>query len=237
MELKWPDILTKWLKSKDRLRNDIKMKDYCVSHSRRRRKMIICLRNHLPCQSRWPRGLRQELSSPAETLRSWVRIPLEAWMSMCVYSVCAVLSVQLAALRRADPPSKESYRLCKRSRNWKVAKVQQRAVEPKTDIICQETEIWFPWKWHYSRLTWNLEVLGSNQRFFVIVKSSYKHTKRLLRCLKKSCVVGICAVLHRRFPPPPHWNWFTGSEKKRLVCITSFPAHLLNLCIPCLNVS
>jgi hypothetical protein len=30
---------------------------------------------------------RQEMSLPARTLRSWVRIPLKAWMSVCVYSV------------------------------------------------------------------------------------------------------------------------------------------------------
>jgi hypothetical protein len=29
----------------------------------------------------WPRGLSHELSSPTQTLGSWVRIPLEAWMS------------------------------------------------------------------------------------------------------------------------------------------------------------
>jgi hypothetical protein len=60
-----------------------------------------------------PPGLRHELSSPAQTLRSWVRIPLEAWMSVCVYSVYMLSCVQVAALRRTDPPSKESYRLCK----------------------------------------------------------------------------------------------------------------------------
>jgi hypothetical protein len=40
-------------------------------------------------------------------------------MDVCVrlFCVCALLCVQVAALRRADPPSKESYRLCKRSRN------------------------------------------------------------------------------------------------------------------------
>jgi hypothetical protein len=32
---------------------------------------------------------------------------------LCVYSVCVVLCVGSAALRRADPASKESYRLCK----------------------------------------------------------------------------------------------------------------------------
>jgi hypothetical protein len=42
-------------------------------------------------RSRWPRGLRHELASPAHTLGSWVRIPVKAQMSMCVYSVCAVL--------------------------------------------------------------------------------------------------------------------------------------------------
>jgi hypothetical protein len=47
------------------------------------------------------------LSSPARTLGSWVRIPLKSWMFICVYSVF----VWVAALRWADPPSKESYRL------------------------------------------------------------------------------------------------------------------------------
>jgi hypothetical protein len=42
-------------------------------------------------QSQWSRGLRHEPSSPARTLRSWVRIPFEAGMSLCVYSVCVVL--------------------------------------------------------------------------------------------------------------------------------------------------
>jgi hypothetical protein len=38
-------------------------------------------------RSQWPRGLTYELSSTARKLGSWVRIPLEAWMSnVCVYS-------------------------------------------------------------------------------------------------------------------------------------------------------
>jgi hypothetical protein len=32
----------------------------------------------------WPRGLTHEHSSPARTLGSWIRIPLEAWMTVCV---------------------------------------------------------------------------------------------------------------------------------------------------------
>jgi hypothetical protein len=45
------------------------------------------------CRSQWPRRLRHELFSSAETLQSWVRIPLEAWMSVCVYSVFLLFCV------------------------------------------------------------------------------------------------------------------------------------------------
>jgi hypothetical protein len=38
-------------------------------------------------------------------------------MSVCVYSVFVMSFVQVAALRRADPPSEGSYLLCKRSSN------------------------------------------------------------------------------------------------------------------------
>jgi hypothetical protein len=69
----------------------------------------------------WPRGLRHELSSSARTLGSWVRIPLKGMdVCMCVYSVFLLSCVQVVALRQADPPSKEVYRLCKkRLRNWR----------------------------------------------------------------------------------------------------------------------
>jgi hypothetical protein len=39
-------------------------------------------------RSQWPCSLKHELSSTAQTLGSWVRIPLEAWMPVCVYSLC-----------------------------------------------------------------------------------------------------------------------------------------------------
>jgi hypothetical protein len=64
-------------------------------------------------RSQWPSGLNHEPSSSAQILGLWVRIPLKAWMSVWVYSVL------VAALRRAHPPSKESYRLCIELRNWK----------------------------------------------------------------------------------------------------------------------
>jgi hypothetical protein len=44
-------------------------------------------------RSQRARDLRRELSSPAQTLGSWVRIPPETWMSVCVYSVCVVMCV------------------------------------------------------------------------------------------------------------------------------------------------
>jgi hypothetical protein len=47
-------------------------------------------------RSQWPRGLRHKMSSPAWTLGSWVRIPLEAWMFVCVYSVLSCVSSGLA---------------------------------------------------------------------------------------------------------------------------------------------
>jgi hypothetical protein len=43
--------------------------------------------------SQWPLSLKQELSSSSRILGSWVRISLEAWMSVCVYSVCVALCV------------------------------------------------------------------------------------------------------------------------------------------------
>jgi hypothetical protein len=46
---------------------------------------------------------------------------------VCVYSVF----VYVAALRQADPPTKEAYRLCKKDyETEEEARAQQRAVEP-----------------------------------------------------------------------------------------------------------
>jgi hypothetical protein len=63
------------------------------------------------CRPQWPRGIKHEPSSPARTQGSWIRISLEAWMTVCVYSVFGLFCVSVEALRRADPPSKESYRM------------------------------------------------------------------------------------------------------------------------------
>jgi hypothetical protein len=45
-------------------------------------------------QSQWPHSLRHELSLLAQTLGSWVRIPLKAWMSvLCAFILCFCCSV------------------------------------------------------------------------------------------------------------------------------------------------
>jgi hypothetical protein len=45
----------------------------------------------LQTRSQWPLSLRHELSSPFQTLGSWVRIPHEAWVYMRLFCVCDVL--------------------------------------------------------------------------------------------------------------------------------------------------
>jgi hypothetical protein len=50
---------------------------------------------------------------------------------VCVYSVFLLFCVEVAVLPRADPPSKESYRLCKKDYETKEeARAQHRVVEP-----------------------------------------------------------------------------------------------------------
>jgi hypothetical protein len=54
----------------------------------------------------------------------------KAWVSVCAFILCYVVLCAGAALRRADPPSKEPYLLCKKDyETEEEAKAQQRAVE------------------------------------------------------------------------------------------------------------
>jgi hypothetical protein len=62
----------------------------CGGHSQWAPQMLVTFNI---CRSQWPRGLRHEMPFPAQTLGSWVRIPLEAWIFVCFYSVCVVLCV------------------------------------------------------------------------------------------------------------------------------------------------
>jgi hypothetical protein len=73
------------------------------------------------------------VSSPAQTLGSWVGIPLQALMSVCVYSVFVLSCVQVAAWRRTDPRPSSPIVCVKDEETEKAAKAKQRAVEPQTD--------------------------------------------------------------------------------------------------------
>jgi hypothetical protein len=69
-------------------------------------------------RSQWLRGLRHELTSPA--LESSVRIPLEAWMCVCVYSVFVLSSVQVELPCNGLIPRPRSPTFCvKRLKDWK----------------------------------------------------------------------------------------------------------------------
>jgi hypothetical protein len=67
----------------------------------------IFIFNVFVCWSQWPRDLRRK-STDARLLRSWVLIPLEAWMSVCC--VCCVLSGR-GLCDELITRSEESYRL------------------------------------------------------------------------------------------------------------------------------
>jgi hypothetical protein len=70
----------------------------------------------LESRSERPRGLRHELSFAHSNTGIMGSNP--TWgIDVCVSLFC--VCVYIAALRRTDPTSKECYRLCKRSRNWK----------------------------------------------------------------------------------------------------------------------
>jgi hypothetical protein len=88
-----------------------------------------------------PRCLKHELSSLARTLELWVRIPLKAWMSVCVYSLFVLSCVQVAALRRADPSSKKSYLVCIGSKNWKSGQGPTKGCRAIIIIICPEIKV------------------------------------------------------------------------------------------------
>jgi hypothetical protein len=58
----------------------------------------------------------------------------KAWMFVCAFTLCLLPCVYVAALRRADHSSKESYRLRKNDYGTEEeARAQQGAVEPLMD--------------------------------------------------------------------------------------------------------
>jgi hypothetical protein len=74
----------------------------CV-HRKVERKKMLKSSNIKYYQSQWPRGIRHEMSSPAQTLGSWVRIPLKAWMFVWVYSVFVLSCVGSGLAKNSSP--------------------------------------------------------------------------------------------------------------------------------------
>jgi hypothetical protein len=87
--------------------------------------MLIVFRSH------WPRGLRNDLYSHARILVVGSNPTGGVDVCMCLFRFM-LSCVYVAALRRTDPQSKESYGLRRRRglTTEKAAKVQQRAVTP-----------------------------------------------------------------------------------------------------------
>jgi hypothetical protein len=95
-------------------------------------------------RSQWPRGLRRR-STAVRLLRSWVRIPLETWMSVCCE--CYVLSGRGHCDELITRPD-ESYRL------WcvDVCDLEKIMPRPTKGLLRQEKKklqfgsIWCDWK-------------------------------------------------------------------------------------------
>jgi len=77
---------------------------------------VIRTARYTTCRSQWPRGLRRR-SAAARLLRSWVRIPPEAWIFVCCE--CRVLSGRGLCDELITRPTYCSASLCVRSRNLK----------------------------------------------------------------------------------------------------------------------
>jgi hypothetical protein len=68
-----------------------------VSEDRVINEILIRKKEHV-CRSQLPRCIRHEMSLPVRTMGSWVRIPLKAWLSLCLsfVSVLPCIGIGLA---------------------------------------------------------------------------------------------------------------------------------------------
>jgi hypothetical protein len=80
---------------------------------------------------KWPRGLRRG-PCVAFSLGSWVRIPLKPCFFFCVH-------VKVEALRRADPSSKESYRMSIDQANEKLGPAVLRQLKNGSFPVSQKS--------------------------------------------------------------------------------------------------
>jgi hypothetical protein len=115
-------------------------------------KRSICL-NLTSCsrsrwsRSQWSRGLRQEMSSPAQTLGSWGRIPIRTRISLCIYSVCVSYRPCDGLIPRPRSPTD-----CLRLRNWSETK-------RLTDVLCSK---WEQQKYTFAGIFTNIATISYN---------------------------------------------------------------------------
>jgi hypothetical protein len=73
------------------------------------------------------------MSPPVQTLGSRVQVPFEARMPEFI--LCLYYPMYVEALRRADTPSKESYRLSKRLKKLKWIRVSEMPYTPEGEAV------------------------------------------------------------------------------------------------------
>jgi hypothetical protein len=157
-----------------------------------------------PGRSQWQRNLKHELSSLARTLGSWVRIPLKAWMSVCVYSVF-VLSCVGSGLATGWSPIQGVLLTVLRLRKWSETKrftgalcssgsnrkERERGIDLVIVIII--------------KLWWTMSmILG----IFRVTWSFGKWTTSVIRCKNLKWRQSLCNV--------PNWNHFYTWRRKQI---------------------
>jgi hypothetical protein len=136
--------------------------------------------NHLRLLKHWDRGFKSH--SRQECL--------------CVFILCLCCHVYIAALRRADPPSKESYPLCTGLINWKNSRGLKgcRAIERKKSKYLKEEITIKQTIWYDKGTTWisipqySNAVILTNKTVYCLSKTFAKvcHTSSRLKKGKES---------------------------------------------------